>query len=77
MYISITITSLQKSIDIQTDNLQRIEDVLLLLSDTVGIEVTGAQYLRSMIQRKVISVKNTFAEEKIQSGDELVLILEK
>lgn len=75
MYISITVTSSKKSVDIQTDNLQKIEDVLLLLSETVGIELSGVQYLRSMIQKKVISAKNTFAEENIQSGDELVLLL--
>jgi hypothetical protein len=74
MYIIVTISTPKKSVDIQTDSLQKIEAVLALLSESAGIFADNSEYLRSAMQNRVVSAKNTFEDENIQTGDELVVV---
>ncbi len=74
MYISITITAPEKSLDIQVDDLQYIDAVLNLLMDSVGMVIYNTDFLYSSILNRVVSAKSTFIEEGIRTGDELIIL---
>jgi uncharacterized ubiquitin-like protein YukD len=75
MYITITLTTPEdQSFDIQIDGRQRISAAAEILTSTGKIKHRPADFYRSKMQKRIVSSYNSFIQENIQTGDELIML---
>ncbi len=72
MDIIITIEIDGQQVEVKTDENQMIEVVIKELVHSGYIPGLKGNFLRSVQEEKLVSVKNTFKQENIYSGDKLV-----
>jgi hypothetical protein len=74
MFITLTITTPKDKNDIRIDDRQRISAAAGILEATDKSAYGPAGYYRSKMQKRMVSACNTFLQEDIQTGDELVMV---
>lgn len=74
MYITITLTTPDHSFDIQIDNRQRIAAAAEILMSTGKSVHRSTDFYRSKMQKRIVSSFNSFLQENIQTGDELIML---
>ncbi len=64
-----------KKYDIQVDNKQRIQTTLRVLRENMDelAEISNEARVRVKSSGRILNVKNTYAEEKIYTGAELII----
>ena len=73
-YITITMTFGSASFDVQVDCRQKIEAVAKVFEQKGSASFEDVCFYRSRMQNRTVSAFNTFEEEGIFTGDELVAI---